>query len=85
MYEFRDRIADEWGLDLIIAQNKEAIAAGMGPEVGAVHSGQLADSASVGDHQGRWVEDRASGVGVAWVAAFDLGRAWAAFLGVWAP
>ncbi|MEA2075622.1 MAG: phosphoadenosine phosphosulfate reductase family protein, partial [Euryarchaeota archaeon] len=34
MYEFRDRIADEWGLDLIIARNEEAIKAGVGPKDG---------------------------------------------------
>jgi len=32
--EFRDKIADEWGLDLIVAQNKEALEAGMSPEKG---------------------------------------------------
>jgi len=31
MYEFRDRVADEWGLDLIIARNEEAMNAGVGP------------------------------------------------------
>ncbi len=34
MYEFRDRIAKEWGLNLIIARNEEALKAGMGPEKG---------------------------------------------------
>ena len=34
IYEFRNRIAEEWNLDLIIAQNKEALASGMGPEKG---------------------------------------------------
>jgi len=34
IYEFRNRIAGEWGLNLIVAQNKEALAAGMGPEKG---------------------------------------------------
>lgn len=34
MYEFRDRIAEEWGLDLVIARNEEAMNAGMGPEKG---------------------------------------------------
>lgn len=34
MYEFRDRIAEEWGLDLIIARNKEAMKAGVGPKDG---------------------------------------------------
>jgi len=31
MYEFRDRIAREWGLDLRVARNAEAQAAGVGP------------------------------------------------------
>jgi sulfate adenylyltransferase subunit 2 len=35
MYEYRDKIAKEWNLDLRIARNEEAIAAGMGPNVGA--------------------------------------------------
>ena len=34
MYEFRDRIAEEWGFDLVIAKNEEAINEGMGPEKG---------------------------------------------------
>jgi len=34
IYEFRDKIADEWGLDLIVAKNKEALEAGMSPEKG---------------------------------------------------
>ncbi|MHC1635403.1 MAG: sulfate adenylyltransferase subunit CysD [Candidatus Methanospirareceae archaeon] len=34
MYEFRDRIAREWGLDLVIAKNTEALNKGMGPERG---------------------------------------------------
>ena len=34
MYEFRDRIAEEWGLDLVIAKNEEAMKTGMGPEKG---------------------------------------------------
>ncbi len=29
MYEFRDRLVSEWGLDLIVAQNKKAISEGM--------------------------------------------------------
>lgn len=36
MIEFRDRVAKEWGLNLIVGQNKEALAAGMGPEKGRV-------------------------------------------------
>ena len=32
MYEFRDRIAKEWGLELIVARNEEAL--GIGPEAG---------------------------------------------------
>jgi sulfate adenylyltransferase subunit 2 len=34
IYEFRDRLAKEWDLNLIVAKNKEALAAGMGPEKG---------------------------------------------------
>ncbi len=34
MYEFRDRIVEEWGFDLVIAKNEEAINEGMGPEKG---------------------------------------------------
>jgi sulfate adenylyltransferase subunit 2 len=34
MYEFRDRIAREWGLDLVVARNEEAIAQGVGPKDG---------------------------------------------------
>nr|CBH38737.1 sulfate adenylyltransferase subunit 2 [uncultured archaeon] len=34
MYEFRDRIAEEWGFDLVITKNEEAINAGMGPKDG---------------------------------------------------
>jgi sulfate adenylyltransferase subunit 2 len=34
MYEFRDRIAKEWGLNLIVAKNEEALKAGIGPERG---------------------------------------------------
>ncbi len=34
IYEFRDRIAKEWGLNLIIAKNEDAIAKGMSPEKG---------------------------------------------------
>ena len=32
MYRFRDRLATEWGLDLIVASNAEARRAGVGPE-----------------------------------------------------
>ena len=32
IYEFRDRIAKEWHLDLVIASNTEARASGMGPD-----------------------------------------------------
>lgn len=35
MYEFRDRIAKEWGLDLVIERNEEAIASGMNPHTHA--------------------------------------------------
>ena len=34
MYVFRDRIAKEWGLDLVVARNEEALAAGTGPHIG---------------------------------------------------
>ena len=34
MYKFRDEIAAEWGLDLIVAQNEEARKAGVGPQSG---------------------------------------------------
>ncbi|MEI6632382.1 MAG: sulfate adenylyltransferase subunit CysD, partial [Chlamydiota bacterium] len=34
IYAFRDRYAREWGLDLRIARNEKAIAAGMGPDRG---------------------------------------------------
>ncbi len=34
MYEFRDSLAKEWGFNLMVAQNKEAIAEGVGPESG---------------------------------------------------
>jgi sulfate adenylyltransferase subunit 2 len=35
MYAFRDKYAREWGLDLIVGRNEEALAAGMGPDAGA--------------------------------------------------
>jgi sulfate adenylyltransferase subunit 2 len=35
MYAFRDRLAREWNLDLRIARDDAAIAAGMGPHVGS--------------------------------------------------
>ncbi len=35
MYAFRDRLAREWNLDLRIARNDAALAAGMGPHAGA--------------------------------------------------
>jgi len=34
MYKFRDGIAKEWGLDLVVAQNKKALEEGMSPETG---------------------------------------------------
>lgn len=34
MYEFRGRIAREWGLDLVIARNEEGLRQGIGPEDG---------------------------------------------------
>jgi sulfate adenylyltransferase subunit 2 len=35
MYEFRDRMTEEWGLDLKVHRNEAALAAGMGPTVGS--------------------------------------------------
>ncbi|MDD5557228.1 MAG: sulfate adenylyltransferase subunit 2 [bacterium] len=35
IYEFRDRYAREWGLDLMVARNEKALAAGTGPETGS--------------------------------------------------
>ncbi len=35
IYEFRDRIAREWGLNLIVVRNEDAIAGGMGPGKGS--------------------------------------------------
>ncbi|MFC1999218.1 sulfate adenylyltransferase subunit CysD [Chloroflexota bacterium] len=34
MYDFRDRIAKEWGLDLRVARNQQAIQEGLSPETG---------------------------------------------------
>jgi sulfate adenylyltransferase subunit 2 len=34
IYEFRDKIAKEWGFNLVIAQNKEALKHGMSPKKG---------------------------------------------------
>jgi len=34
IYEFRDKWAKEWNLNLIVGRNEEAIAAGMGPDKG---------------------------------------------------
>jgi sulfate adenylyltransferase subunit 2 len=34
IYEFRDKYAKEWGLNLVVAQNDEALAAGVGPTKG---------------------------------------------------
>ena len=36
MIEYRDRLAREWGLDLVVGQNKEALAAGMNHTLGRV-------------------------------------------------
>lgn len=36
MIAFRDRMAAEWGLDLRVGQNRQALAEGMGPERGRV-------------------------------------------------
>lgn len=35
MYTFRDKLAKEWNLDMHIAKNEAALAAGMGPNVGS--------------------------------------------------
>jgi sulfate adenylyltransferase subunit 2 len=37
IYEFRDKIAKEWKLDLIVTQNKEAIKNNMSPKKGALN------------------------------------------------
>ena len=34
IYEFRDKYAKDWGLNLIVAKNEEALAYGMGPDKG---------------------------------------------------
>ncbi len=34
MYTFRDKLVKEWGLDLLVAKNEEAIKKGMNPETG---------------------------------------------------
>jgi len=34
MYRFRDELAQEWGLDLVIARNEEALKEGVGPKDG---------------------------------------------------
>jgi sulfate adenylyltransferase subunit 2 len=34
MYDYRDRVTQQWGLDLIVARNEEALEAGVGPESG---------------------------------------------------
>ncbi|MCP9452453.1 MAG: sulfate adenylyltransferase subunit 2 [Nitrospira sp.] len=36
LIEYRDRLCREWRLNLVVGQNKEALAAGMGPERGRV-------------------------------------------------
>jgi len=36
LIEYRDRLCREWRLDLVVGQNTEALAAGMGPEKGRV-------------------------------------------------
>jgi sulfate adenylyltransferase subunit 2 len=36
MIAYRDRVAREWGLDLVVGKNEAALAAGMGPERGRV-------------------------------------------------
>ena len=35
MYEIRDRLVKEWGVELIVARNEEKISEGMGPDRGA--------------------------------------------------
>ena len=37
MIEYRDRVAREWGLKLVVGQNKEALAAGMNHTLGRVN------------------------------------------------
>lgn len=34
MYEFRDRMVEEWGLDLLVSKNESAVRAGAGPDIG---------------------------------------------------
>jgi sulfate adenylyltransferase subunit 2 len=34
MYSFRDKIAKEWGFELLVAENKEALKQGVGPKTG---------------------------------------------------
>ena len=34
MYQFRDKIVEDWGLDLVIAENEEALKGGVGPKDG---------------------------------------------------
>lgn len=34
MIEYRDRLARDWGLQMVVGQNRDALAAGMGPEKG---------------------------------------------------
>jgi len=34
IYEFRDRFTKEWGLNLIISRNEDALSGGMSPEIG---------------------------------------------------
>src|SRR6516165_7003164 len=36
MIAFRDRVAREWNLDLVVAKNEKALAEGMGPHLGRV-------------------------------------------------
>ena len=36
LIEYRDRLCREWHLDLVVGQNTEALAAGMGPQQGRV-------------------------------------------------
>ena len=35
MYQFRDKYAEKWGLDLIVGRNEEKLNSGMGPDKGA--------------------------------------------------
>jgi sulfate adenylyltransferase subunit 2 len=38
LIDYRDRLAKEWHLNLVVGQNREALAGGMGPDQGRVTS-----------------------------------------------